>query len=57
MEMHIYPNERELQMLAESEKRWTIHPLEEELKKRAKAQGLWNLWIPVRLGSHYKFSD
>jgi hypothetical protein len=25
--------------------RWTIHPLVEQLKLKAKAAGLWNLWM------------
>jgi hypothetical protein len=25
--------------------RWTIHPLVEELKVKARAAGLWNLWM------------
>ncbi|KAJ7522561.1 hypothetical protein O6H91_18G017300 [Diphasiastrum complanatum] len=47
MEKYVYPNEEKFEELAVSDKRWTIHPLEEELKNLAKAEGLWNLWIPV----------
>jgi len=25
--------------------RWTIHPLNEQLKAKARRAGLWNLWI------------
>jgi hypothetical protein len=25
--------------------RWTIHPLNEQLKAKARAAGLWNLWM------------
>jgi hypothetical protein len=49
METHIYPSEKELSALAFSDKKWTIHPIEEQLKKMAKSEGLWNLWIPVLL--------
>lgn len=47
MEQHIYPLEKDFVRLAQSDKRWTIHPAEETLKEMAKDQGLWNLWIPV----------
>uniref|UniRef100_A0A0C9RJM2 TSA: Wollemia nobilis Ref_Wollemi_Transcript_14447_2911 transcribed RNA sequence n=1 Tax=Wollemia nobilis TaxID=56998 RepID=A0A0C9RJM2_9CONI len=47
MEQHIDPLECEFVRLAQSDKRWTIHPQEETLKEMAKVQGLWNLWIPV----------
>ena len=47
MDVFIYPNEAKLMARANSNERWTIHPLEEELKAKAKAEGLWNLWIPV----------
>lgn len=47
MEKHIYPLEGEFYKLAQSSRRWTIHPEEERLKELAKKEGLWNLWIPV----------
>eukprot|EP00898_Chlorokybus_atmophyticus_P000655 jgi/Chlat1/1590/Chrsp124S01854 len=46
MDRHIYPAEQILEAHALSDKRWTIHPLQEELKRLAKKQGLWNLWLP-----------
>lgn len=47
METHIYPNERVFEEeLNRQENRWVIPPLIEELKEKAKAQGLWNLFIP-----------
>lgn len=42
----ILPAEQTLIDHAQSSDRWTIHPLQETLKNEAKAQGLWNLWIP-----------
>jgi alkylation response protein AidB-like acyl-CoA dehydrogenase len=55
MEKHIYPSETKFNALAQSADRWTVHPLEEDLKAKAKAAGLWNLWIPVpnTLLSHF----
>ncbi|AQQ54723.1 acyl-CoA dehydrogenase family protein [Planococcus lenghuensis] len=47
MEEYIYPNESKVeQYLDEAEDRWTIPPLIEELKGKAKSQGLWNLFLP-----------
>jgi alkylation response protein AidB-like acyl-CoA dehydrogenase len=36
---------------AQSDARWTIHPLQERLKEEAKRQGLWNLWIPADMAA------
>lgn len=37
-----------------SDKRWTVHPLMEELKRKAKQQGLWNLYIPSDMAERFK---
>ncbi|PIN12060.1 putative acyl-CoA dehydrogenase [Handroanthus impetiginosus] len=54
MEDHIYPVENELCKLAQSDKRWSIHPEEERLKELAKKEGLWNLWIPCDSAARVK---
>lgn len=48
MEANIYPNERTYeQQLNEQETRWSaVPPIMEELKEKAKAEGLWNLFLP-----------
>lgn len=44
------PREHEFVEHMENEKtRWTVCPLTEQLKARAKALGLWNLFIPQHL--------
>jgi len=46
MDENIYPNEkRHAREIAEGD-RWAPLPLMEELKAKAKAQGLWNLFLP-----------
>jgi len=47
MDEHIYPIEKEYPaQLAGAEDRWRTPPLMERLKELARAQGLWNLFMP-----------
>lgn len=51
MDEHIYPNEKQYLADVEAasnnpETRWKTLPLIEELKEKAKAAGLWNLFLP-----------
>ena len=46
MEKHVYPNEEAiLQQIADGD-RWQPAPMLEELKEKAKSQGLWNFFLP-----------
>jgi acyl-CoA dehydrogenase len=46
MDRHIYPNEKRHVEEAESLGPWKVLPLIEELKPKARAEGLWNLFLP-----------
>ena len=48
MDENVYPNESvyEEQMQAFGENRWQIPQILEDLKEKAKAEGLWNLFLP-----------
>lgn len=48
MEEHVYPNEKVFeQQLNGQNNRWSqVPPVMEELKQKAKEQGLWNLFLP-----------
>jgi acyl-CoA dehydrogenase len=46
MEELIYPNEHKYYAHVRSDKRWEAVPIIEELKPKAKAAGLWNLFLP-----------
>jgi len=46
MDAHIYPNEKRFYAQVAEGDRWQPTALVEELKKKARAQGLWNLFLP-----------
>ncbi|MEO8202495.1 MAG: acyl-CoA dehydrogenase family protein [Betaproteobacteria bacterium] len=46
MAEHIYPNEPKYYAHVHSDKRWEPVPVIEELKPKARAAGLWNLFLP-----------
>ncbi|MEX2264560.1 MAG: acyl-CoA dehydrogenase family protein [Bryobacteraceae bacterium] len=46
MEEHFYPNERLIDQQIASGDRWQPVPLMEELKRKAREAGLWNLFLP-----------
>jgi acyl-CoA dehydrogenase len=49
MNAHVYPAEKVYaKQLDELPTRWGVPPVIEELKARAKAEGLWNLFLPKR---------
>jgi acyl-CoA dehydrogenase len=47
MEEHIYPNEAKYKCHGEGPDRWQPVPVIEELKPKARAAGLWNLFLPA----------
>jgi len=48
MDKHVYPNEKTYneQMKAFGQDRWQIPQIIEDLKEKARAEGLWNLFLP-----------
>ena len=47
MAREIYPAEKVFErQLAEGPSRWRVPPVMEELKRKARAEGLWNLFLP-----------
>lgn len=46
MSEHIYPNEVRYYQEAERLGPWRVYPVMEELKRLARAAGLWNLFLP-----------
>ena len=46
MEEHIYPNEPRFYRESEDLGPWKVQPVVEELKVKARAAGLWNLFLP-----------
>jgi acyl-CoA dehydrogenase len=52
MAEHIYPNERRHFLESERFGPWQVWPVVEELKPKARAAGLWNLFMPDRKHGH-----
>jgi acyl-CoA dehydrogenase len=51
MDEHVYPNEHLYhQQIDEAASRWQVPPIMEQLKEKARAAGLWNLFMP---NTHY----
>ena len=46
MDEHVYPNEKLYRAQIAEGDRWAHPPILEELKGKARAQGLWNLFLP-----------
>jgi len=46
MDEHIYPNEQVYNKQIAAGDRWKPTPIIEELKRKARAEGLWNLFLP-----------
>ena len=46
MDEHIYPNEKRFFAQAQALGPWKVFPVVEELKPKARAAGLWNLFLP-----------
>ena len=55
METHIYPNEAEFQSQVNEGNRWEHIQLIEDLKPLARAEGLWNLFLPPRTDTEGQF--
>lgn len=52
MEQHIYPNEERHAEEAEQLGPWAVLPVIDELKPKARAAGLWNLFLPPSADGH-----
>ncbi len=46
MDAHVYPNEAKFRSQIADGDRWQPTPIVEELKVKARAEGLWNLFLP-----------
>jgi acyl-CoA dehydrogenase len=56
MDTQIYPNERVYhEQLEHAKSRWQVPPILDELKAKARAAGLWNLFLPEHEGGLSNF--
>jgi len=46
MDAYVYPNERVFEEQVAAGESWTTPPVMDELKAKARAEGLWNLFLP-----------
>src|ERR1700719_2285301 len=46
MDEHVYPNEQRFEQQLGQDNRWAEPPLLQELQSKARALGLWNLFLP-----------
>ena len=46
MDAHVFPNIETFERQHDEQGRWTVPPILEEIKAKAKAEGLWNLFMP-----------
>ena len=53
MQQHLRPRAAEYLAQASTEPRWKVLPMLEDLKERARAAGLWNLFMPPSLGRQH----
>ena len=51
MDEHVFPVEEEMHRQVALDQ-WSTPPLMEELKAKAKAEGLWNLFLPIAYGKY-----
>ncbi len=51
MDEHVYPNEAEFHRQVAEGDRWQPTPIVETLKARARAAGLWNLFLPASVST------
>nr|XP_054749123.1 acyl-CoA dehydrogenase family member 10-like [Lytechinus pictus] len=55
MDEHIYPAEKEMEEYYLHANHWESHPLMEQLKSKAKSEGLWNLFLPIESDPEVKY--
>lgn len=53
MDAHVYPNERRFAEQIAPGERWQPIPLIEELKVKARAEELWNLFLPASVSDDF----
>ena len=51
MDLHVFPAEAEMHNQV-AENKWSTPPLMQTLKAKAKAEGLWNLFLPLGYGKY-----